>query len=99
MRSAAAYELPRTEPPSTDMARRAKVSTGVDVGVDRPAKSGPSRRRCPICKKPSVQKFRPFCSARCAEIDLGRWIGGNYRIPGTPANTLNSDEDEPDAEG
>jgi uncharacterized protein len=39
------------------------------------------RRPCPICKKPSVQKFHPFCSNRCAQIDLNRWFGGNYAIP------------------
>lgn len=37
-------------------------------------------RRCPICGKPAVIKWRPFCSKRCADIDLGRWLGGSYRI-------------------
>jgi uncharacterized protein len=36
--------------------------------------------RCPICGKPASHKHRPFCSARCAQIDLGRWLKGNYRI-------------------
>ncbi len=36
---------------------------------------------CPICSAPSLLKYRPFCSARCAEIDLGRWMKGNYAIP------------------
>lgn len=36
---------------------------------------------CPICGKPAEQLFRPFCSARCAEIDLGRWLTGQYRAP------------------
>jgi hypothetical protein len=36
---------------------------------------------CPVCGKPSAARFRPFCSARCAEIDLGRWFGGTYRVP------------------
>ena len=39
------------------------------------------RRPCPICNKPSQQKFHPFCSARCAQVDLNRWFGGNYAIP------------------
>ena len=39
------------------------------------------RRPCPICSKPSLQKFHPFCSARCSQIDLNRWLGGNYAIP------------------
>ena len=38
-------------------------------------------RPCPICGKPADARFRPFCSARCRLIDLGRWIDGNYRIP------------------
>ena len=37
-------------------------------------------RRCPICGKPATPRHRPFCSARCAQIDLGRWLKGNYRI-------------------
>lgn len=36
---------------------------------------------CPICKKPAVEKFRPFCSQRCADLDLGRWLKGVYAIP------------------
>ena len=37
--------------------------------------------KCPICGKPADEKYRPFCSKRCADIDLGRWISGSYRIP------------------
>lgn len=36
---------------------------------------------CPICKKTTTQKFRPFCSEHCANIDLGRWFNGAYRTP------------------
>lgn len=38
-------------------------------------------RRCPICKKAAEQKFKPFCSKRCADIDLARWVTGAYAIP------------------
>lgn len=38
-------------------------------------------RPCPICGKPSSQQFHPFCSARCADIDLNRWLSGAYVIP------------------
>jgi uncharacterized protein len=38
------------------------------------------RRRCPICDKPASRSHRPFCSNRCADIDLGRWLKGNYRV-------------------
>ena len=41
----------------------------------------PAPRQCPICGKPAVPQYRPFCSVRCAHIDLGRWLNGNYRIP------------------
>ncbi|MDE1985759.1 MAG: DNA gyrase inhibitor YacG [Alphaproteobacteria bacterium] len=44
---------------------------------------------CPICKKVSVAQFRPFCSQRCADLDLGRWLKGAYAIPAV-------EEDDPD---
>ncbi|WP_126974695.1 DNA gyrase inhibitor YacG [Frigidibacter oleivorans] len=37
---------------------------------------------CPICGKTTVAAYRPFCSRRCADIDLGRWLTGGYVIPG-----------------
>jgi hypothetical protein len=37
--------------------------------------------RCPICSKPTDPAFRPFCSRRCADIDLQRWLVGRYAIP------------------
>ena len=37
---------------------------------------------CPICKKPTAPRYRPFCSRRCADIDLGKWFGENYTVPG-----------------
>ena len=36
---------------------------------------------CPLCSKPSAAGFAPFCSKRCADIDLGRWLKGTYVIP------------------
>ena len=36
---------------------------------------------CPICSKPTLDKFKPFCSNRCSNLDLGRWLDGKYRIP------------------
>ncbi len=47
---------------------------------------------CPICRRhPAEPQFRPFCSKRCADVDLQRWLGGVYAIPGEPA------EPSPDA--
>lgn len=37
---------------------------------------------CPVCQKDTDPKYRPFCSKRCADIDLGRWLKGSYVIPG-----------------
>ena len=36
---------------------------------------------CPICGKPAVPDYRPFCSRRCADVDLGRWLTEGYRMP------------------
>lgn len=44
-----------------------------------PLPAGP--RRCPICGKPAVARHQPFCSPRCATIDLGRWLKEGYSIP------------------
>lgn len=37
-------------------------------------------RRCPVCGKPATLRHQPFCSGRCTDIDLGRWLKGNYRV-------------------
>jgi len=50
------------------------------------------RSTCPICGRRSSEAFRPFCTPRCQEVDLGRWLSGVYRIPGPPAEL---DEDPP----
>lgn len=38
-------------------------------------------KRCPMCGKATVERHRPFCSERCANADLARWLDGRYRIP------------------
>jgi uncharacterized protein len=40
---------------------------------------------CPICGRPGEAATRPFCSLRCAEVDLGRWFTGAYAVPAEPA--------------
>lgn len=50
-------------------------------------------RKCPICGKPSQEQFRAFCSKRCADVDLSRWLKGAYAIPAEEAE----DEDEASA--
>jgi endogenous inhibitor of DNA gyrase (YacG/DUF329 family) len=42
----------------------------------------PRARPCPICGKPAVARFRAFCSQRCADVDLNRWLSGVYAVPG-----------------
>jgi endogenous inhibitor of DNA gyrase (YacG/DUF329 family) len=39
---------------------------------------------CPICRKPTEPDYRPFCSKRCADVDLARWFRGDYAVPGEP---------------
>jgi endogenous inhibitor of DNA gyrase (YacG/DUF329 family) len=50
---------------------------------------------CPICSRPSAGKFTPFCSRRCADVDLSRWLKGGYAIPGRPAGEEDEDPSEP----
>ena len=38
--------------------------------------------RCPICRKVAADDYRPFCSKRCADIDLGKWFTGSYSVAG-----------------
>lgn len=47
---------------------------------------------CPICTKDSDAKYRPFCSRRCADVDLGRWLKGTYVLPGEPAEEVGADD-------
>jgi endogenous inhibitor of DNA gyrase (YacG/DUF329 family) len=43
--------------------------------------SAPAEQPCPVCGKPAAERYRPFCSKRCADIDLHRWLTGSYAIP------------------
>jgi endogenous inhibitor of DNA gyrase (YacG/DUF329 family) len=52
--------------------------------------------KCPICGKPAGQGFMPFCSRRCADIDLYSWLKGGYAIPGPPVTPENPSENEPE---
>jgi uncharacterized protein len=60
---------------------------------------GQIAKTCPICGKPRLEQFRPFCSRRCADIDLHRWLGGSYGIPAaeqddSEAESVPSHDDE-----
>ncbi|AHB47186.1 hypothetical protein W911_00295 [Hyphomicrobium nitrativorans NL23] len=62
---------------------------------DEKPKTAATGGKCPICGKPTVHAVRPFCSSRCADIDLGRWVSGAYVISGGHAD---ADEDGADSE-
>lgn len=57
-----------------------------------------TRRKCLVCGKLADASFRPFCSKRCADLDLGRWLDGRYRVPTEEAPSdvagWTADEDE-----
>ncbi len=59
-------------PPKTEVAAS---------GEAKPAEARPGGR-CPICSAPTEALFRPFCSRRCADVDLSRWLRGGYAIAG-----------------
>jgi endogenous inhibitor of DNA gyrase (YacG/DUF329 family) len=50
-----------------------------------------SAKPCPICGKPAIEASNAFCSERCRDVDLNRWLSNSYAIPGKP-------EDDEDAE-
>ena len=47
--------------------------------------------QCPMCGKRRIQEFRPFCSKRCADLDLGRWFNEDYRVSEEEASTFVED--------
>jgi endogenous inhibitor of DNA gyrase (YacG/DUF329 family) len=49
--------------------------------MDGMSERSPATKPCSICGKPAVEKFRPFCSRRCADVDLNRWLSGVYAVP------------------
>lgn len=49
--------------------------------TDKGGGSGRRARPCPVCGKLSAEKFHPFCSRRCADVDLNRWLSGSYAVP------------------
>ena len=58
---------------------------GLNAGSKPEVKAGETARpggRCPICTAPSEAAFRPFCSRRCSDVDLSRWLRGGYAIAG-----------------
>ena len=59
---------------------------------DAPSRPAPREARaCPICGQPASTEHRPFCSRRCADVDLHRWLGGRYVIPGREDEAASGD--------
>jgi endogenous inhibitor of DNA gyrase (YacG/DUF329 family) len=67
--------MPAKPPEDAGPAKGAKGS-----GKKGSGKKG-STKPCPICGKPSVEASRPFCSERCRDVDLNRWLSNSYAIP------------------
>lgn len=55
--------------------------------------------RCPICGVAAAPAYRPFCSARCADVDLGRWLTNAYAIPVPDDEVLDDEDDRPPPPG
>jgi len=68
--------MPAEPPPKAKSPKIANKSTG---------------RPCPICGKPSVEASRPFCSERCRDVDLNRWLSGSYVVPGRDSDPEDAD--------
>lgn len=50
---------------------------------------------CPICRRnPVAEAYRPFCSKRCADVDLQRWLSGGYVLPGPPEDAVPENDEE-----
>ncbi|KUF10392.1 DNA gyrase inhibitor YacG [Pseudoponticoccus marisrubri] len=53
---------------------------------------------CPICNRETVPAYRPFCSKRCADVDLAKWLGGSYAIPSRDPEDIDRAAEEAAAE-
>jgi uncharacterized protein len=62
-------------------------AAGPGKGAAKGSQKG-SAKPCPICGKPATEASHPFCSERCRDVDLNRWLSNSYAIPGR------KDEDE-----
>ncbi|MCW5714840.1 MAG: DNA gyrase inhibitor YacG [Bauldia sp.] len=58
------------------------------------AKPPRKARPCPICGKPPVAEWKPFCSARCKDVDLHHWLSGSYGIAAVEADEPDDGEGE-----
>jgi endogenous inhibitor of DNA gyrase (YacG/DUF329 family) len=52
-----------------------------------------SQRKCANCGKEAVKEYLPFCSKRCADVDLARWFRGDYSVPVVESDDLPDEYD------
>lgn len=52
-----------------------------------------NHRKCPICGKPRSSEHTPFCSSRCRDRDLVKWLADGYALPGSRADIPDTDEE------
>ena len=71
------------KPPAGAGRRKAAPKEAVKQAVKAAAKEAvkASAKPCPICGKPASEASRPFCSERCRDVDLNRWLSNSYTIP------------------
>jgi len=73
-------ETPNDTPASS---QHGAVNSGSGTGTTTEVRI--SRTKCPVCGRPTEARYRPFCSRRCTEVDLGHWLTERYVVPGNPA--------------
>jgi uncharacterized protein len=66
------------------MREKRRQADAAEAPAEKPSKQASEKasKPCPICGKPAEQAFRPFCSSRCRDVDLNRWLSGTYIVPG-----------------
>lgn len=71
------------------------MSAAKPSGKNQSAKGakGGAGPKCPICRKPASQAYRPFCGKACADVDLSRWLDGRYVVPGEPVGSREDTDD------
>ena len=76
-------------PPTSDP-KPAAAADPSRQGRDKSRDNGKAKR-CPICGQPAAEATRPFCSERCRDVDLNRWLSNSYSIPGKPTDDEDAD--------
>jgi endogenous inhibitor of DNA gyrase (YacG/DUF329 family) len=71
--------------------RGAAAQPGGKGGRAKEDGKGGASRPCPICGKPSQAATEPFCSKRCRDVDLNRWLSGSYVVPGAESDDEGSE--------